>query len=60
MGWNITCHEGISFHVAMDEKNGCTFIKMDAKPMKNHEWANISLIKGGIISCWFYLEKYNT
>jgi hypothetical protein len=44
----------------MDEKNGCTFIKMDAKPMKNHEWANISLIKGGIISCWFYLEKYNT
>jgi len=33
---------------------------MDAKPMKNHGWPTISLIKYGIISCWFYLEKYNT
>jgi len=33
---------------------------MDAKLMRNHGGPTISLIKGGIISCWFYLEKYNT
>jgi hypothetical protein len=33
---------------------------MDAKPMRNHGWPTISLIKYGIISCWFYLKKHNT
>jgi hypothetical protein len=33
---------------------------MDAKPMRNHGWPTISLIKDGIISCLFYFEKYNT
>ncbi len=33
---------------------------MDAKPMRIHGWPIISLLKDEIISCRFYLEKYNT
>jgi hypothetical protein len=59
MGWNIWwCGHG--WMIFLDEKMDEFLLKMDAKPMKNHGWRIISLIKGGIISCWFYPEKYNT
>jgi hypothetical protein len=48
--------------MAMDEwyswmKKMNFYKNMDAKLMRNHGGPTISFIKGGIISCWFYLEN---